>query len=799
MKRAWQYWIAEPFAWIGSCCFQSTRFTREFEAKGFSRNILLSLRLSLPVLLISYPLTLAIRLALSLAFYGSIPGLDHLLLGTLAASFVGVVSGMFVGLAGGLTGSIALGLAWGIAGDIFFTAAAGIPNFISLSVAENSRALGAITTASGIVEVIVVGIIFGMTLGVRMGLVGFLSTLLIGIMLGLLHMLTGSIAVGVFLCFILVVSYILGYNQVLSYPVYVAALWKTYVDSKKNPSLVFTHLQHSALYWNQCAFPPFLGLKAALLIAVGQDPERTLEEVAFIDAERPRYRSVMQSIVLEIAIHDLERRRDMHDIAHAWEYMDKVLWQGIGLLDPLWSTPFVRLKDASQEAARYCDAENRRDRQKALDEMIGNLKKVHIPPALRSLEISTRVEKVVDHWLREARQEQDEQEQAPQEIGQIDNPFVAGPLLKAGDSRFVGRKDLVEQLRGALDREDGRPAFLLYGERRIGKSSTLSQLPIVLGTHYLPVIYDLQSRDISSSVAAFLSTLAHEISRVVSRRGASLKPVSEKRLERARQRNEAAVYRIFNLWFKEVEDTLERDDRTLLLIFDEFEKLEAARQKGYLDLTLLLDWFRNLIQHHSRVALLFSGLKTFSEMDAAWVGYFVNVQTLKVSFLQPSEAHKLITQPKPNFPSEQVFGEEVVAEIMRITGCHPFMVQAVCANLIDHLNAQHRQRVVIDDIPIAVDRMFELWASHFQDLWDRTGQKDRVCLSIMKERGEVDSLSIEQQSGFDRQTVRQTLQALLKRDLIRVANDRYRIAAAIFGEWIERSNSCESILDSEYL
>ena len=799
MKHAWQYWIAEPFAWMGSCFFQSTRFTREFEAKGFSRNIVLSLRLSLPLLLISYPLTLAIRSALSLAFSGSIPDPGLLLLGTLAASIVGVVSGMLVGLAGGLSGSIALGLAWGIAGDIFFIAAAGIPNFIPLGVAENSGVLGAITTTAGFVEVTVVGIIFGMALGVRMGLVGFLSTLLIGILLGLLHMLTGSLVVGVFLCLTLVGSYILGYNQILSYPVYVAALWKTYRDSKKNPSLVFTHLQRSALYWNQCAFPPFFGLKATLLIAVGQDPERTLEEVTFIDAERPRYRGVVQSILLELAVHDLERRSDMHDIAHAWEYLDKVLSQGTGLIDPLWSTPFNRLKDASREAARYCNAMNRRDRQNALDEVLGNLKKVHIPPVLRSLELSVRIEKVVDHWMTEVRQEQDEQEKAPQEIGQIDNPFIVGRPLNAGDSSFVGRKDLVEQLSRALDRKDGRPAFLLYGERRMGKSSALSQLPILLGARYLPVIYDLQSRDLSSSAAAFLNSLADEISRVVSVRGASLKPVSEEKLERATQKNEAAVYRIFNRWFKDLEDTLERDDRTLLLIFDEFEKLEAARRKGYLDLTLLLDWFRNLIQHHSRVALLFSGLKTFSEMDPAWAGYFVNVQTLKVSFLQPAEAHKLITQPKPNFPSEQVFGEELVAEIMRITGCHPFLVQAICTNLIDLLNAQHRQRVVSDDMPMAVDRMFELWASHFQDLWNRTGQKERVCLSIMKDRGEVDSLTIEQQSGFERQTVRQTLQALLKRDLICAANDRYRIAAAIFGEWLERSSSCESIVDSEHL
>jgi len=57
----------------------------------------------------------------------------------------------------------------------------------------------------------------------------------------------------------------------------------------------------------------------------------------------------------------------------------------------------------------------------------------------------------------------------------------------------------------------------------------------------------------------------------------------------------------------------------------------------YLDLHLLLNWFRSTIPNRPQLALLFSGGKSVSEMghemEINWPGYFVNVQTFRVGFL----------------------------------------------------------------------------------------------------------------------------------------------------------------------
>src|SRR5260370_39806307 len=103
------------------------------------------------------------------------------------------------------------------------------------------------------------------------------------------------------------------------------------------------------------------------------------------------------------------------------------------------------------------------------------------------------------------------------------------------------------------------------------------------------------------------------------------------RLQEARHRNEAAVYLHFDEWLDGLEQVLERKGRAVLMLFDEFEKIEEAGQAGYLDLGLLLDWFRTAVQNRSHVALLFSAVHTFTDMSASWSGYVVSASTLRMS------------------------------------------------------------------------------------------------------------------------------------------------------------------------
>jgi hypothetical protein len=212
-----------------------------------------------------------------------------------------------------------------------------------------------------------------------------------------------------------------------------------------------------------------------------------------------------------------------------------------------------------------------------------------------------------------------------------------------------------------------------------------------------------------------------------------------------------------------------------------------------LNLPLLLDWLRSVTQTYSHVALLFSGVHNVNDLITPtgmnWGSYFVHVQTLKVSFLKSKVAHKLIVQPVPDFPGEQVFSEEVVEAIIKETGCHPFLVQAVCKALIRRLNADNppRNRAELRDIAPTVEQVFDSFEDFIKDLWRRTDQHQRACLKALQDIDEGDLHAITQRCGLDEAIVHHALQILIKkRDLVLLENGIHRISVPIFRTWIGR-------------
>jgi len=632
--------------------------------------------------------------------------------------------------------------------------------------------IGAIGFITGILRGIVwgSGFVIGFTLGLPLGLTIGATISLTGIIIAIIAFAISSSIVFVLLKWIL-------------YPISAFSSYTTYILSRAKPIKVFDYLHSSSLFWDERCLFPLPGLKQTLIIAGKQNIDQALEEIIFIANERPLQIPTARSALLEITFNELEMRNDLEDIALVFQQLAKFFSPEITVVDPEWLVSFARLNEASRDAARYCSPLNWHTKRKALEDMITNLQSPYVS---NNRKLKTRLDKIASEWLMVAKQELTDIEQNLEKHTYIENPFAPGPVLELSNSLFVGRYDLVQQLEEALSKGNLRPTFLLNGERRMGKSSTLKQLPNLLGARYIPIFYDLQNRGLSSSAAAFLAAIADEIYEVMRFRGMRIKKLEYSDLKQAALENEASVYRRFDIWFKDVERILEKNERTLLLIFDEFEKFEEVEQSGYLDLRLLLDWFRNIIQNHLRLALLFSGVQTFSAMSTNWANYFVNVQTLKVSFLKPTEARQLITKPTSSFPSERIFDTGVVEEIIRVTGCHPFLIQAVCSALIDQLNAENLDMAELDNVTSAVNQVLESWwDTYFRDLWERTNFEQRACLNALKYLGDSNLQGIVKQSNLDTNLVHHTIQTLLYRDLVSLKSNKYSIAAPIFCKWLE--------------
>jgi hypothetical protein len=700
--------------------------------------------------------------------------------------WIGIVAGSIgVGAVGGVVGAIVLDIVE--TNDRRKNVTAGLMMVVVGSLFFGVTSLSSITNTMGVVMAIVMGATLGIGRPSTMSLV-LAASLAIGRIENPLFLTPQGIRGSLIVNLVLVVSFILGYYRLPLYPISAFSTFRTYLTSRRNPSQVFLYLHRSSLYWDERVLLPLPGLKETLLLAATQHVERTQEEISFIIAERRQQIDAARAASLEIAIRDLEERQELREIAQASQRLTELLPQEAGLIDPRWVAPFARLLDASRDAARACSPLGWQARHAALQEMIANLKKVHHNTAFKDAQLNMRLGEVVKTWREAAQRGLETLEFAPEKTSRIDNPYNPGPALELHDSLFVGRRDLAQQLGEALGRGSRRPTFLLRGERRMGKSSTLKQLPDLLGARYLPIFYDLQMRGFSANIAIFLGKIAEEISKAMSIRGLPARKLPYEQLQEAGRRSETEVYYQFDRWFEFVESILEQADRTLLLAFDEFEKLEDAGERGQIDLPLLLDWFRSVMQNHPRLALLFSGVRSFEDMGTSWAGYFVNVQTLKVSFLQPAEAHQLITRPVPHFPSEQIFGERFAEAVMQVTNCHPFLVQAMCSALIDALNASKRTRIELPDVVTAADQVIKNWGStYFRDLWERTNKDQRACIIALRGPGKCDLSTIEQRSGLDARAVHNALDTLIDRDIVVCEQKRYRIAVHLFRHWVERS------------
>jgi hypothetical protein len=352
-------------------------------------------------------------------------------------------------------------------------------------------------------------------------------------------------------------------------------------------------------------------------------------------------------------------------------------------------------------------------------------------------------------------------------------------------SPFKGRATLFRQLESSLGAAEGqRATFLLYGQRRTGKTSVLLHLPRRLGSCMVPAFLDMQSGKLggANDVVGVLGGLADEVVEEARRhRGVRLPAIDRGSLS-------ADPYPALGRWLDRVESAL--DERTLLLCLDEFEQLEKAIQDGRLD-TRLLSTLRNIVQHHPRVAVLLSGSHQLEELSPHWASTLITTVTLAVSFLEQDDAWDLIERPVDGFPA--IYTPEAVDRIVKLSHCQPYLIQLICALLVERMNVDRRMPpdsfVTPSDVDEVVSLALKRGQSYFVNLWQEQAGSDvarRVLEALACAPGtQLDRTHIR---GIERDegALRQALATLLRREIIERVADDYCITVPLVAEYARR-------------
>lgn len=283
----------------------------------------------------------------------------------------------------------------------------------------------------------------------------------------------------------------------------------------------------------------------------------------------------------------------------------------------------------------------------------------------------------------------------------ITNPYVAGrPLSGASASLYVGRDDVFVWFEENLGGPRPSNALLLYGERRIGKTSTLYQL--VQGDRgsrlrenqsrsMIPVYVDFQ-RLAGRPTGEWLQRLAQDIAHKVGMAGVNVPPPEK-------GAPDETSFAVFDRCLDQLENTLPPGGFILVAV-DEFEQLRDGIDSGILDPNVL-PYLRSQMQHRERIAFLICGSK--SMLEPFWRSLIDLTVRYELQRLTHDETVTLIRRP---IAGALAVEERAVEAIWEHTEGHPFVIQTICHRLVSLANRrQSFEPVTLADIEYVIRQL----------------------------------------------------------------------------------------------
>jgi hypothetical protein len=253
----------------------------------------------------------------------------------------------------------------------------------------------------------------------------------------------------------------------------------------------------------------------------------------------------------------------------------------------------------------------------------------------------------------------------------------------------------------------------------------------------------------------------------------------------------ANPFTAFNEWLDEVERTLAAQGYNIaLLALDEFEMLDSVLDKGRFDETDVLSMLRHMIQHRPRFKVMLAGSHTLQEFQR-WASYLINVQVVKIGYLEKEEARQLVEHPVKNFALS--YEPEACRRILELIRGHPALAQLLCYEIVTLKNEQDppiRRLVRPVDVEAAVARALDSGSFFFADI--RQNQIDEAgvtLLRFMAARGAGAVVSreamIHHHQAEQPDELDQTLALLLRRDLIEAVGGGYQFQVELIRRWFE--------------
>ncbi|MGD1808565.1 AAA family ATPase [Dapis sp. BLCC M126] len=736
----------------------------------------------------------------------------------------GVVIGITAGTGFGISGSIVFGVAAGVAVGIAFGVAFGIAGGV-VAVMEFGVAFGvvfgvAVGVAFGVgfgvkfavVEGVEFGAIFGVLFGAAVSVVGGLEFgVVVGVAVGvgILHPEIWLIGVPLYLISIYNRSFLIPRITAIPLPLLTNEIkfwlrkdWQValenidqllryslqYIPVVNAVDRILAELPPEEIIYrvSQLADNPYdwkLFISTSHAVPVGfwylykQKPEKATaafekvrsllygQEMFLLAQTLTKFRSaVSPDAIAEIQIPNFPP--EPHLRPTTWEALK-------GLRRVVEDTQLI-LKDTSRAARAF-----------ALARAIGQLKEIldnadALPQAEGGLILD-----IAQNWKKAL-------ESAAKDVGDIyitkpvENSYIIGDPVE-GDL-FVGRENIIRELEELWLMSSQLQSVVLYGHRRMGKTSILRNVAKSLGADVadVQVVYvNLQGLGaISQGMGEVFLAISDEISDAI-----NLSPPNTDELLKLPQRN-------FKLYLQQAIKKLAH--KPLIIALDEFETIEDLINTQQLPPNFMAV-LRGFVQMDRKIAFAFAGLHTLEEMTEDYFEpFFASVIPIRVGFLNRATTRQLLANPNPDFLL--TYEPEAMDRIYDLTFGQPYLVQLLGFLLVRRYNEQTFEEgkprepiFTVADVDAILEKneLFQNGRYYFRGVWGQAGQdapgQQDILKALAQYRGGCSRATLQQLINLDEAIMNDALDTLFRHDVIVATEGNLKFAVELFRRWVVKN------------
>ncbi len=517
--------------------------------------------------------------------------------------------------------------------------------------------------------------------------------------------------------------------------------------------------------------------------------------------KQPMQASQAFSVVLSLPygkeMHSLSQALHMAHSAHDFQSLANLARQNdflqetippseSALLHPQTWQALERLQHCAKEALAVQESASKASRSWALNRAIGDVVEVQkmawtVPEAERAL-----VEDIAKSW-------QEILVSESSEVGNIailepvKNPYVAGdPVVGEG---FKGREDILRELKQLWSGTTHPPSIVLYGHRRMGKTSILRNIDLNLGSDvHLAYVNLLILGGAERGISDLFLAMAYEIK-------TTLPGLPEPEIDQFDSHPELA--------FKQYLDLAQAalGSSRLIIGLDEFEKLDEWISIGRMPGNLL-DTFRGYIQKDQNIAFAFAGLHKLEEMTADYFNpLFASVKPIRVSFLSKEATFKVLANPPlEDFPLD--FSREALERIWQFTGGQPYLVQLVGHYLVSRFNRLTFEKgkaiesvFGLEDVEAVIEdtEFYSQGRYYFTGVWGQAGQgaegQQKMLEFVAAFPDGISFDGIVARFGRDIKGLTKAVKELERHDVLREKDGQWMFTVELMRRWVKEQHA----------